>query len=70
MYNITSKYSLNILSKGLDMKLRDMFIPYVTVGIILTFVMVALFGHDKASAFIVTYTIGYAAVMVYLAGSK
>ena len=52
------------------MKLRTMFIPYLTVGVIITMLMLLVFGDDRARAFLVTYTIGYAAVMVYFAGSK
>ena len=52
------------------MKLRAMFVPYITIGIIITTLMLLLFGDDRARAFLVTYTIGYAAVMVYFSGSK
>ncbi len=52
------------------MKLRDMFIPYVTVGVILTGLMFLLFGDERARAFMVTYTVGYAAVMVYLSWAE
>ena len=48
------------------MKLRDMFIPYITVGVVLAGLVLFFFGDDRARAFIVTYTIGYAAVMVVL----
>ena len=66
----TSALELFCSSKGLDMKLRTTFIPYATVGLIITAVMFFIFGDDRAKAFLVTYTIGYAATMVYLAGSR
>lgn len=47
-----------------------MFIPYLTVGTILTGFMLFMFGGDRAGAFLVTYTIGYAAVMIFKENSE
>ncbi len=52
------------------MKLLETFIPYLTIGVVLTSLMLSLFGPDRAQAFVVTYTIGYAAVMVFLSGTE
>jgi hypothetical protein len=49
------------------MKIRDMFIPYITVAVIVTALMFLFIGNDQAKAFLITYTIFYAVVMVYLA---
>lgn len=47
-----------------------MFTPYLTIGVITTVLVFLLFGDDRAKAFLVTYTIGYAAIMVYLAATE
>ena len=52
------------------MKLRDTILPYITVGIVITALMLIVFGPERAQAFVITYTIGYAGVMVYLAGTE
>lgn len=59
-----------LISKGLEMKLRDMFIPYITIGIIVMALMLLLFDEDKARGFFLTYTISYAAVMILLTVTK
>jgi len=48
------------------MKLRQMFIPYATIGLLITGLLLFGFGADKAKTFMVIYTIAYAAVMVVL----
>ncbi len=52
------------------MKLLKMFIPYITVAVIITVLMYLFFDDARAKAFLVSYTICYAAVMVYLAGNE
>ncbi len=48
------------------MKIREMFIPYLAIGLALTVIMFFLFDEDRAKGFLVTYTVGYAAAMVFL----